>query len=245
MMPRPSRVGLHQVVDRQRGLAEELGAALVLQHQKLALHRSDRGGGDVAVLLADLLGVLRQIIEQLAQILEVDQSVDSTLSFSCRIVVGELEGDVDDAFLRVVEAEHARDQQRPHLEQGGADRMALLAEQVPEHHREFVGLVFDADVLGALQQEILRLAGRGDAGQVALDVGGEHRNAGAREPFGQHLQRHGLAGAGRAGRQAVPVGQPQREVFRLAAFADENLAVRVVRHCLPLVLGSEVLLSEA
>ena len=123
--------------------------------------------------------------------------------------------------------------------------MALLAVQVPKDDREFVGLVFDADVLGALQQEVLRLAGRGDAGQVALDVGGEHRNAGAGESLGQHLQRHGLAGAGRAGGEAVPVGQPQGEIFRLAAFADENLAVRVVRHFAPLVLGSEVLLSEA
>ncbi len=41
--------------------------------------------------------------------------------------------------------------------------MALLAVQVPKDNREFVGLVFDADVLGALQQEVLRLAGGGDA----------------------------------------------------------------------------------
>ena len=90
---------------------------------------------------------------------------------------------------------------------------------------KFVGLVLEAEIARALDQEILRLADRRDPGQVALDVGGEHRHAGPREAFGQHLQRHGLAGAGRAGHQAVAVGEPQRQIFRLAAFADENLVV--------------------
>ncbi len=46
---------LHQVVDVERGLAEELRAALVLQDQQLALHRAHGGGGDVAVFGADFL----------------------------------------------------------------------------------------------------------------------------------------------------------------------------------------------
>ena len=85
--------------------------------------------------------------------------------------------------------------------------------------------------LARLTKSGLGLARRGDAGEIALDVGGEHRNAGARKSFGEHLQRHGLAGAGRAGDQAVPVGEPQGEIFRLCALADENLAVLIIhRH---------------
>ena len=67
--------------------------------------------------------------------------------------------------------------------------------------------------------------GSRDAGQVALDVGGEHRHAGSREAFGQHLQRHRLAGAGGAGDQAVAVGELELQVLRLDAAAEEDLAL--------------------
>ena len=86
-------------------------------------------------------------------------------------------------------------------------------------------------LLGALDERVLRLAGRRDAGQIALDVGGEHRHAGAREAFGQHLQRDRLAGAGRAGHQAVAIAVVQRQIFGLLALADEDLAVLIeIRH---------------
>ncbi len=52
------------------------------------------------------------------------------------MIVGELEGDVEHALLRRVEIEDARDQQRPHLGNRRADRVALPAEQIPEDHRE-------------------------------------------------------------------------------------------------------------
>ena len=53
--------------------------------------------------------------------------------------------------------------------------------------------------------------GGGDAGEIAFDVGGEHGDAEGRDLFGQHLQRLGLAGTGRAGHQAVPVQHRQRD----------------------------------
>jgi hypothetical protein len=65
--------------------------------------------------------------------------------------------------------------------------MSLLAEQVPEHHREIVRLVAKSHALGARHQHLLGLADGGDAGEVPLDVGGEHRHARARKSFGQHL----------------------------------------------------------
>ena len=71
-----------------------------------------------------------------AQVLEVEQQQP--------LLVGDAERDVEHAFLHVVEIHQPRQQQRPHLRDRGADRMALLAEQVPEHHRELVGLVVEA-----------------------------------------------------------------------------------------------------
>ena len=101
------------------------------------------------------------------------------------------------------------------------------APNTSQKHRRRSGVlvVFEADLGGALQQEVLRLADLGDAGKVALDVGGEHRNAGARKALGQHLQRHGLAGAGGAGDEAMPVREPEIEVFWLYALTEEDLAV--------------------
>ena len=46
---------------------------------------------------------------------------------------------------------------------------------------------------------------RADAGQVALHIGAEDRNAGIGKTLGEDLQRDGLAGAGRPGDQAMPV----------------------------------------
>ncbi len=120
-------------------------------------------------------------IEQRAQILHVDQSQP--------VVVGDAEGDVEHALLHVVQVEHAREQQRPHLGDGRPHRMALLAEHVPEHRRELVGLERQPHLGGALDDEILGLADLGDAGEVALDVGGEDRNTGARKSFRHDLQR--------------------------------------------------------
>jgi hypothetical protein len=106
--------------------------------------------------------------------------------------------------------------------------VALLAEHVPEHGGELVGLVFYAELLGALDERRLGIAGRGDAGEVALDVGGEDRDAVLGEAFGQHLQRHRLAGAGRAGNQAMAVGELEQQHLRLLALADQDRAV--IRH---------------
>ncbi len=70
-----------------------------------------------------------------------------------------------------------------------------------------------ADLLGPLDEMRLRLALDADAGQIAFDVGGEHRHAGGREAFGQDLQRDGLAGAGGAGDEAMAVGERELDHF--------------------------------
>ena len=149
----------------------------------------------------------------------------------CALVRSPAEGDVEHALLRLGQLQQPRQQQRPHLLHGCAHRMAVAAEDVPERDRERGGAVAgEPDVLGALHELRPGLALDRDAGEVALDVGGEHRHAGGREALGQHLQRHRLAGAGGAGDEAVAVGELQLDAFRdefaaLAAAADQHLPV--------------------
>jgi hypothetical protein len=221
-------VRLHEVFDVERGLAEELRGALVLQDQELALHRSHRRLRHVAVARADRLGVVgrRNVGQHLAEVLDVDEALVHRIGLA-ELVVGIAEHDVDDAFLHIVEVQDARQQKRAHLEHGGADRMALLAEQIPEHGREFVGFIFEADILGALDESVLGLAGRRDPGEVALDVGGEHRHAGAGKAFRHGLQRHGLAGPGGAGHEPVAIAEGERQHFGLVALADEYFSIPI------------------
>ena len=49
--------------------------------------------------------------------------------------------------------------------------------------------------------------GRREPGEIAFDVGHERRHAEPREVLGHHLQRDGLAGAGRAGDQPMTIRQ--------------------------------------
>ena len=200
------------------GSPKKCVGALLLEHQQAALDRADRDGGDVAVLGHERLAALADVVGHGAQVLEVEQR---------HVLVGRHpEHDVEHALLRLVELEQAGEQQRPHVLHGGAHGMALLAEHVPEHGRVGgVGPVVEADLLGALGEPVLLDARLGDAGEVALDVGGEHRHAGIREAFGQHLQRYRLAGAGGAGDEAVAVGELELQVLRLDAAAEEDLAL--------------------
>ena len=56
--------------------------------------------------------------------------------------------------------------------------MAFSAEEVPEDGgRRLEAVVFEPNLLGALEQEVLGLAGLRDAGEIALHIGGKNRNA--------------------------------------------------------------------
>ncbi len=159
----------HEVVDIERRLAEELGRALILENQQLALHGAHRRRGHVAVARHDPLGAFlrrflvlvlaggRDVGQHLAQILEIDEALVLRIGLA-ELVVGIAEDDVENTFLHIVEVEDAREKERPDLEHAGADRMALLAEQVPEYDGKLVGLVFEADLLGALDEGLLALA---------------------------------------------------------------------------------------
>ena len=152
--------------------------------------------------------------------------------------IRDVEGDGHHPLLHVVQVHEARQQQRPHLADRGADRMPLLPEQVPELHRQgAVRPVGEADLRRARREGLMRPGsggtGHGEAGQVALHIRDEARHPRRRKAFDDPLQGHGLAGAGRPRDQAMAIGTLQVEPLRLpAARTDED----AVRHaCHPLV----------
>src|SRR5262249_37100069 len=109
--------------------------------------------------------------------------------------------------------------------------MPLFPEQVPEHDRKLVGLVIETEAFGPRDKCFLGFAHLGHAGEIALDVGGEDRDAGAGEALRQHLQRDGLAGTGRSGDQSMAVRKRTPQTLRLYPLPDEDRAVFVeVRH---------------
>jgi hypothetical protein len=65
--------------------------------------------------------------------------------------------------------------------------MALLAEQVPEDDGISLELWREADFLGARFDPRLGLARFGDARQIALHIGAEHRHAVGGEALGEAL----------------------------------------------------------
>ena len=156
-----------------------------------------------------------EILQQCAQVLQVEQRQ--------AFLVGELEGDVEGPLLRIRQAHEARQHERAHLGDRGADGVALLAEQIPEDGGHgFEAIVVEAHLLGALEEEVLGLTRHGDAREIALDVGRENRNAGIDEAFGHDLQRHRLAGAGGAGDEAVAVGHAKEQFLALLALPNED-----------------------
>jgi hypothetical protein len=100
--------------------------------------------------------------------------------------------------------------------------VALLAEQVPEDGRRRLRTQLEVHRGRTGQELLVRLAGLGDAGEVALHVGGEHRHAGVGQPLGEDLQGDGLAGACGASHQPVAVGPVEPEELGSLRLADQH-----------------------
>ena len=142
-------VGAHEVVDAQRRLAEKAVAALLLELEEPALYGAYGRARYVAVLGEISFCVRADVVEHRAQVFEVEQQQ--------AFVVGDLEHEGQHAGLRVVEIEHAREQQRAHFRYGCAQRVALLAECVPENHRaRFVREILDLELRNAFGDLALR-----------------------------------------------------------------------------------------
>jgi hypothetical protein len=83
-------------------------SALRFERHQAALDGADRRRRDIAVLGRELARVVAHVLEHRAQILGVEQQQ--------AVGVGDAEHQVQHAFLGVVEFEHARQQQRPHVD---------------------------------------------------------------------------------------------------------------------------------
>ena len=206
----------HQVGQGQGGFAEEFLAVLLVEDEEFALDGADGGLGDVAVFGAEFRRPFADMGQDGTEVLEVEQQ--QTLG------IGQGEGDVEHAFLGLGEFQHAGEEDGAHFGDGGADRVALVAEDVPEHRRcRPVGVVGDAEFGGPGFEPGVGGAGHGQAGEVALDVGAEDRDAGGGEGLGHDLQGDGFAGAGGAGDQAVAVGRGEIEQAGDFATGDQQV----------------------
>jgi hypothetical protein len=223
--PGARRVDAHHIGEIERGFAEESLAALLVEHQELALDGADTRLADIAVLGGELAGVFRHPLQHRLKVLEVEQQQ--------ALLVGDLEDDVEHALLGLVELQQAGHQHRPDLAHRGADGMALLAEQVPVGDREgAAGIAIDRELLRPLDRAWIVAALLADACEITLHVGHEHRHAEGGETLGDGLQRHRLAGAGGAGNQPVPVAELQQQVLIGVACAHEDRLV-VAQQSLP------------
>ena len=115
----PAVIGQAQeVLDLELRGAEERIGLLLLELDDLADDDPDGGGRHAAVLGHLGLALVRvEVVEQRAQVLEVDQRQ--------LLVVGVLEGQRQDRLLRLVQVEHLRQQDRPEARDRCAQPHAL------------------------------------------------------------------------------------------------------------------------
>ena len=199
---------LEPIVEVERRLAKENVTALVLDRDQSAQNRAHRLGGDLAVGGLVLVGVLGHEVEHGAQVLEVDQKEV--------LVIGDAEDDVEHALLHLGKLEQARKQRRAHVGDGDTHRQTSAAEHIPDAHgAALVVETLDAKALDTLLHVLGVLACLRHTGDVALDVGHEHRNARLREALGHNLERNGLACTRGTGDKAVAVRLVEQQVHVL------------------------------
>ena len=115
---------LEEVEDVEGRFAEEMVGALLLERQQSALYGADGGHGDIAVGRGVAGALLADVLQHFAEVFEVKQQE--------LLVVRDAEGDREDVALDVVQVEQLAEEQWSYLGDGGAQRMAGLAEDVPE-----------------------------------------------------------------------------------------------------------------
>ncbi len=232
---RSKGVGVYFITQNPIDIPEKV-AALGAKLEQRALDRADAHLRHIAIFERQFVGPLADVDQHGLEVVEVEEHQP--------LLVGDREDDRQHAFLDLVEAHQAGQQQRTHFADGGADRMPLLAEQVPELDRiALVAPVGIADFRGTRRECLVRLggggAGHGEAGNIALHVGDEGRHPRLRQSFDDSLQRHRLAGAGRPGDQPVPIGALELELLRLGAAgagADEDAGRGIAGHRVALLL---------
>ena len=166
------------VTDIEAGLAEEHVAAVDLKRNDSAEDRRDRSRAHLSVLSFELAAVPVHIIEHGLKILRIDQEQS--------VVVSDLEHDGKDIGLQLVELHDAGQEHGTHFRDRRPQLYAVLPVDIPEGNG--ISLISEA-VLRESETLDPRLhvfavdARRHHAGDVALDVSQEHRNAHVAECF--------------------------------------------------------------
>ena len=120
-----------------------------------------------------------------------------------------------------VQIKQPRQQQRPHIRNCRAHRMALFAVQIPKDRwiRSEVKF-FHAEFVESLADFWILLTGPGDSRQIAFHVGHEYRHADAAKTFGNDSECYGLSRAGRTGNQAVAIGHLRQQRVLADSFSN-------------------------
>ena len=184
------------------GSPMNLSRALLLERQQPALDRADRRRGDVAVVRLELAARCRRRTGSIAR-----RSFRS--SSSRPLSSATLNTSASTPVLRLVEVAGSATAaagpcRRPSRAPGGPARRTRPRIRSGNAANAGASTPIELQPLGELGRTGARLA---HAGEVALDVGHEHRHADRRKALGHHLQRDRLAGAGGAGDEAVAVGE--------------------------------------
>ena len=194
-----SPLTLHEVIDIERRLSEELVGPLALQLEERPLDGPDRGRGDVTILGGIVLGVLSHPVEHGAEVLQVEEEQAA--------LIGYFEHDVEHPVLRLIELHEARQQLRSHLRDGCPHGMTLLAEDIEEPDGARLELrIIDTEFWQSFLDESTQSARLRYTGEVAFHIGHEARHPRLAECFGQHLQCNGFSRTGGPGYKSMPIG---------------------------------------
>src|SRR5436190_2087719 len=110
-------LGLDEVIEIERRLTEKLVGALRFQFEKIALDCPGACRRNIAILRFELLRIGGDVLHHRAKILQIEQQQAA--------FVGNLENHVQNALLRIIQAEQTTKQEGPHLRYCGAHRMSV------------------------------------------------------------------------------------------------------------------------
>src|SRR5205814_2626838 len=85
---------LDQIFQIKRRLTEEFVCSLRFQREQVALNRPGAGGRDISILSFKLVGIVGDVLQHRAQVLEIEEEQT--------VIVGDFENHVEHARLRVV-----------------------------------------------------------------------------------------------------------------------------------------------
>ena len=146
-------VDADEVGEVERRLTEEMVATLAAQLKQRALDGADRLLRNIAILEGQLVRSFANMDQHRLKVVEVEDQQ--------AFLVGHVESDRQHAFLDIVEVEHPREKERPHLGDRRANGMTLLAVKIPELHRIIaIAPVGHADLGGAGSEQFVILEGR-------------------------------------------------------------------------------------